>query len=248
MKFVFDIDGTICFDGKTIEPAIIEALEQLVAAKHEVIFASARPIRDLVPVLPSTFRKNLLVGGNGCFISKDGHIEAHYFERDLLEQLVSIIETYQLTFLADGEWDYCFTGETTHPIYKNIDQTSAKHCELYDLHKVCKLVLFQPTEHVITALSMLPVNVTFYKNEHAIDISPFGIDKVKGLQRLQVHDFIAFGNDNNDQCLFEHAIYSVCVGTNDVRQFATKQISREEVSQTIVNTLNNLEEILHVSS
>ena len=35
------------------------------------------------------------------------------------------------------------------------------------------------------------------QNEILTGMDPLGIDKVKGLQRLQVHDFIAFGNDNN---------------------------------------------------
>ena len=56
MQFVFDIDGTLCFDGKTIEPTIINALQTLIQQGHEVIFASARPIRDLLPVLPDEAR------------------------------------------------------------------------------------------------------------------------------------------------------------------------------------------------
>ncbi|EGQ1321415.1 hypothetical protein DA471_03030 [Staphylococcus aureus] len=55
MKFVFDIDGTLCFDGRLIDQTIIDTLLQLQHAGHELIFASARPIRDLLPVLPSVF-------------------------------------------------------------------------------------------------------------------------------------------------------------------------------------------------
>ncbi len=42
MKFVFDIDGTLCFNGKSIDPSIIDSLLQLQHAGHELIFASAR--------------------------------------------------------------------------------------------------------------------------------------------------------------------------------------------------------------
>lgn len=52
MKFVFDLDGTICFKGKPLSVGIINALEACRQSGHEVIFASARPIRDLLPVLP----------------------------------------------------------------------------------------------------------------------------------------------------------------------------------------------------
>ncbi|SOC08341.1 hypothetical protein SAMN05880501_10563 [Ureibacillus xyleni] len=238
MNFVFDIDGTLCFDGKTIHETIIDALIELNADGHEVIFASARPIRDLIPVLPQQFKKGKLVGGNGCFISQNEKITANFFTSDLLQHLYAIIQQYQLTYLADGEWDYAFTGNTTHPIYQNINHSSAKNYSLLELQKVCKLVLFKPSLAIIDKLSRLPVSITPYKSEDAIDISPLGINKVYGLEKLHIRDFIAFGNDSNDQCLFEKAHFSVCVGNNDVRKYASLKITKEEVAKTIIKLKN----------
>ena len=79
MNFVFDIDGTLCFNGKTIDQAIVEALQKLLGDGHSITFASARPIRDLVPVLPEQFKGGKLVGGNGCFISENDFISANVF-------------------------------------------------------------------------------------------------------------------------------------------------------------------------
>ncbi|WP_349659499.1 HAD hydrolase family protein [Lysinibacillus zambalensis] len=98
---------------------------------------------------------------------------------------------------------------------------------------VCKLVLFQPNEEVLKVLESFPVTVTHYKTEHAIDISPLGINKVRGLHMLNIQQFIAFGNDSNDQCLFEHAIYSVCVGNNNVKHYAKENIERADVAGKI---------------
>ena len=234
MNFVFDIDGTICFDGKTVDTSIIEALHELSAHGHEVIFASARPIRDLVPVLPSPFNRGKLVGGNGCYISENGQISSSFFLPELREQLHTIIQNHQLTYLADGEWDYCFTGNMDHPIYKNINHSTANNSSILELQKICKLVLFSPTPTVINQLQHLPVSITHYKSESAIDISPLGINKVSGLEKLGIEDFIAFGNDSNDQCMFEKARYSICVGDNEVRQYASKQISKDNVAKTIL--------------
>jgi hypothetical protein len=234
MNFVFDIDGTLCFDGKTIDSTIIEALNELAEQGHEIIFASARPIRDLVPVLPPRFRNGKLVGGNGCFISENGKVAAESFPPGLLEQLFSIIREHNLAYLADGEWDYCYTGSPDHPIYKNIDQSSATNIPITELEKICKFVFFKPAEQVIAVLEQLPVTMTYYKNEDAVDISPSGINKVSGLEKLNVHVFIAFGNDSNDRCLFEKAQYSVCVGDNDVRHYASAKIAKEDVAKTIL--------------
>lgn len=239
MNFVFDIDGTLCFDGKTIDHSIIHALTKLSDAGHDIIFASARPIRDLVPVIPAQFTNGKLVGGNGCFTSINGHISSNFFHADLREQLLKMIDTYQLTYLADGEWDFAYTGSLGHPIYKNIDQRTSINRSISDLQKICKLVIFHPTQTVISILEQLPVSITAYKNEHAIDISPLGINKVAGLEKLNVQHFIAFGNDRNDKCLFEEAAYSVCVGNNDVHQYASKKITKDDVAQTILQFLNN---------
>lgn len=233
MNFVFDVDGTLCFDGKTIDAAIIDALTNLREAGHEILFASARPIRDLVPVLPVPFRNGKLVGGNGCFVAESGTITTQYFEQELVEQLHTIIKNHQLAYLADGEWDFAFTGDTAHPIYQNIDQTSAKNRAFHELEKICKLVLFAPTNDVLQELKQLPLAITPYKKENAIDLSPLGINKVAGLHQLGITDFIAFGNDENDQCLFEKAQSSFCVGTHEVGAYASHRITRDEVAAVI---------------
>lgn len=242
MKFVFDIDGTICFDGKTIDVSICEVFDELLEAKHEIVFASARPIRDLLPVLPKQFRQLPMVGGNGAFTLEQGKIHVEYFKRDILQQLFACIRSNQLTYLADSDWDYAFTGDTNHPVYTNIDKTKAKNRDIAELHKICKLILFHPTEEVLQEVLKLPLSVVAYKNEHAIDISPLDVNKVKGLHKLKIDQFIAFGNDSNDQCLFEHAIHSVCIGNHDVQRFATETISRADIPATIRKIIKKLEE------
>ncbi|PEZ49563.1 hydrolase [Bacillus cereus] len=231
MNFVFDLDGTLCFDGKSIDPEIIEALQKLKVEGHQVIFASARPIRDLVPVIPKSFHEGLLVGGNGTFTYNYGQIQVTHFEQQILDKLNAFIHQHQLKYLADGQWDYAFTGDIAHPIYRNIDKNNSKNIPLEQLFPVCKLVIFQPNEEVLEALEVFPV--THYKTEHAIDISPLGINKVNGLHRLNIQEFIAFGNDSNDQCLFEHAVHSVCVGNNNVKRYAKENIERADVAGKI---------------
>ncbi|MEH7456763.1 HAD-IIB family hydrolase [Bacillus sp. JJ1127] len=233
MNFVFDLDGTLCFDGKSIDTEIIEALQELKLEGHQVIFASARPIRDLVPVIPKSFHEGLLVGGNGTFTYDHGQIQVTHFEQQLLDKLIAVIHQHQLKYLADGQWDYAFTGDIAHPIYRNIDKTNSTNRPLEQLLPVCKLVLFQPNEEVLEVLEAFPVTVTHYKTEHAIDISPLGINKVRGLHMLNIQQFIAFGNDSNDKCLFEHAVHSVCVGNNNVKRYAKENIERADVAGKI---------------
>ena len=56
MNFVFDIDGTTSFNGMVIEPAIEREIYALLQAGHRVVFASARPVRDILPMLSEDVR------------------------------------------------------------------------------------------------------------------------------------------------------------------------------------------------
>ncbi|WP_280954061.1 HAD hydrolase family protein [Lactococcus protaetiae] len=62
MIFVFDIDGTICFNGVKIADDILSALTALEKHGHQLVFASARPVRDMLPLL-ANFSENFLIGG-----------------------------------------------------------------------------------------------------------------------------------------------------------------------------------------
>lgn len=242
MNFVFDIDGTVCFNGKSIGEDIQHAIDQLIAGGHEVIFASARPIRDLLPVLPQRFHTLRLIGGNGAFTSFNGKLESTSFDEQTKQALFSCIERYNCKYLADSEWDFSYTGEFTHPIYMHLNVESAENKQLKHLPNLCKLVLFEVNDALLQELSALPVVLTKYKSEDIYDISPLGINKVRGLRQLNIHEFIAFGNDQNDVCLFEQAAFSVCVGMQDAHAFADIVITQEEVAATIEKVANELRE------
>lgn len=50
------------------------ALKEVTATGHEVIFASARAIRDMLPVIASDFHHYSMIGGNGSLISVNGKV------------------------------------------------------------------------------------------------------------------------------------------------------------------------------
>lgn len=246
MKFVFDLDGTICFKGQPLSEGITSALEACIENGHEIIFASARPIRDLLPVLPETMRKFSMVGGNGAFVAQNGEtIEVTAFEAEIVEAIQNIISAYQLPYLVDGDWDYAYTGSEAHPIYQNLDPLKlAKKVALQDLKDIVKIVLF-PGEHLhelLVELKELPISIYEHTSENIVDMSPNGIDKWNGLTKLGIAegDFIAFGNDANDASMFVKAKESVCVGEHKVRELASLQVSSEEAA--VIEMLQTLSE------
>lgn len=66
---------------------------------------------------------------------------------------------------------------------------------------------------------------------------------MKGLRKLKIDRFISFGNDRNDQCLFENEIHSVRIGNHDVQRHATETISKADIPVTIRKIIENLGEM-----
>ncbi|PFX91669.1 HAD family hydrolase [Bacillus mycoides] len=248
MKFVFDLDGTICFKGQPISERLLVTLEKLVAQGHEVIFASARPIRDLLPVLHERFHEYPMIGGNGSMIAIKGKIISTIsFDEETLANIVQLIKNYNASYLIDGNWDYAYTGSATHPILNNLDpEGRAKNVKLDKLQSIVKILLLTSDnmEVVEEQLSNMNIVVHSHGNEGILDISPNGIDKWSGLQQLGVEEeeYIAFGNDANDITMFQYALYSVMIGESlQLAPFSSEQlVLSDDIENILVQRINEL--------
>lgn len=234
---VFDVDGTLCFDGRTVSTDILEALRALRSVRP-LIFASARPIRDLYPVLPEDLRKEALIGGNGAFVQRrGGGIDVVGFapsERDLVDAL---IEATGCAYLIDGEWNYSYTGEADHRIYRQLDAGAlASTVSRAELGTYSKVVLFTEDEAVRERLRSAGLTVTHHPAEGLIDIAPSGISKHAALVKLQLcgDGYTAFGNDANDVDLLRHADASFCVGQHELLSFADHHLEPDDVAPAIL--------------
>lgn len=239
MQFVFDLDGTICFKGQPLTKEICVALDACQAMGHEIIFASARPIRDLLPVLPAKYHQLKMIGGNGAFRNVNGCIEVNSFDAATCQQIFRIIHTYKVPYLIDSNWDYSYTGEQTHPIYQNIDPLkSAKNVPFDLLQNMVKVVLFTNNAEIQKSIEALSITLHLHQDEGILDLSPEGIDKWSGLQLLGLKEkqFIAFGNDSNDICMFKAAKESICIGNNPiVQEYVNLQVAADDTAKMIMH-------------
>lgn len=248
MKFVFDLDGTICFNGQPVSEAILLSLETLIAKGHEVIFASARPIRDLLPVLHERFHHYPMIGGNGSMVALKGEIiSMASFDEEIMENIIELIRAYNISYLIDSDWNYAYTGSAIHPIFKNLDpQRRAKNVNLDELQSITKVLMLASDnmDEVKEQLISLDVVVHSHGNEGVLDISPSGIDKWSGLRQLGIGEgeYIAFGNDANDIAMFQHARYSVMVGeSRQLAPFSSEQLPlREDSEQLLAEKISEL--------
>lgn len=247
MKYVFDLDGTICFKGQPVSETLLTPLEKLIEQGHDVIFASARPIRDILPVLPERFHHYPMVGGNGSLVAENGKILfSESFGEDALASILSLLNSMQSAYLIDGEWNYAYTGTATHSILKNLDtEKRAKNVRLEELQAIVKILVLDPAhiDEMEEQLRLLDVVIHKHTDEGMLDVSPSGINKWKGLQQLGVEDgeYIAFGNDVNDIAMFQHARYSVMVGDNkQLAPFASEKLLLSDIERLLSKSLREL--------
>ncbi|MFB7613664.1 HAD hydrolase family protein [Kitasatospora sp. NPDC056181] len=215
---VFDIDGTLCFDGRTIDDRILAALGECERAGLHLVFASARPIRDLLPVLDGSFPAATLIGGNGSLTAVYGKVRARAaFDLATVGMLLDAVGRHAGTYLADGPWDYAYTGPDDHPIRNRVDQGNlARHVDIAELPEVVKFLVVGASDMMAMADAgrALGLTVNHHLDEGIIDYAPGTTTKWEALQALGISDYAAFGNDINDLDLLRNAEHSVRVGSH----------------------------------
>lgn len=223
MRVVFDIDGTLCFNGYSIDSVIVRVLEQLKKSGHELIFASARPIRDLLPVVEK-IDYDALIGGNGSIISKNGQIQVtRSIKKESYHRILELIQRYQLAYIVDDEWDYSAKVSTEHPIYQQLDPNNlAKNVLITQIVQPIKIILLsippQTYQQIYQELQTdRTLSLITHMHEGNLDITAQGINKFTTLQtHFSQIEYSAFGNDSNDVELLVNAKQSYFIGSKQM--------------------------------
>ncbi|RKN46687.1 HAD family hydrolase [Streptomyces hoynatensis] len=215
---VFDVDGTLCFDGRAIDGRIRAAIGACERTGHQVVFASARPVRDLLPVLGGEFPTATLIGGNGSLLSVGGRVRARaVFGAAELAALLEVVERHEAAYLADGPWDYAYTGPPDHPIRTRVDQGNlARRVDIAELGDVVKFLVVSASRmaELAEAGRGLGLTVNHHLDEGIVDFAPGTTNKWEALTSLGIGAYTAFGNDINDLDLLRNARRAVRVGAH----------------------------------
>ncbi|MGW7976951.1 HAD family phosphatase [Staphylococcus xylosus] len=243
MIYVFDIDGTICFNGKFIESRLRDAIHQL-AQRHTVIFASARPIRDLIPVVKD-YQDHCLIGGNGSIVSQNGEIKVmDYIPNQLFEKIIKLISIFDLDFIIDSDFDYVAKVKQSNKIFQQLDPDNlASNIGIHKVKQPIKIILVDIKERIFDEVrdalqkfrQHLSINV--HEDDNNIDITAKEINKYTTLKKMiGEQNYIAFGNDINDAQLLKYAQKSI---------FVTAETSKPEHYDTVIkNNADSVAEII----
>lgn len=248
MNFIFDIDGTICFQGKPVSPKILDALFELKQAGHLIGFASARPCRDMLPVLDERFYDGLLIGGNGAMTYYERKL-IHLFEisRPLYEHMVDIFEQFQASYLVDLAWDYYYKGTESHPFLQKVDPGRlGRRVERDSVELVAKVLVTEceDAQALKAKIKQLDLNIHQHSDEQVLDMTAISVDKMKALQQfgIQPREFICFGNDTNDIPMFKEARHAVMIGEHsELSAYAAEKIPvHDELEDELIAAVQRL--------
>lgn len=233
MNFVFDIDGTICFDYKNLNKDAIWLLDRLKENGHQIIFASARPIRDLLPVLEEKYYGELLIGANGSMAyQKDRLNKALLFDQDVADRVIEILDKRGSIYTVDSTWDYAYNGSGGHRLMDFVNSGQlAKRKNYRDLPNVMKITVLEDRDMDALERFFRKNNLHTWMHPRAktLDLLPEHSNKYEALKKLGITDYIAMGNDVNDREMLENASVSVMVDYHEeLVDISDKQIASDD--------------------
>lgn len=238
--YIFDIDGTISKNGNPVEAYITESIENL-NSKNNVIFASARPIRDILPLLPKKFHNSLIVGCNGGMIWEKGDLKnIHYFQSENLKIILNYLKKNKLPYVLDSAWKYSFSS-IKHPFHNYIASLSDNKISEEKIinEGVTKILVLDNNEgeliHNFLQSKSIMYSSAYHKKDDFFDLTPQKDDKYLSLSEYGI-DFssvISFGNDSNDFTMLDNSFISVFIGSDTIYENASYYCEMKDIPKIL---------------
>lgn len=231
--YVFDIDGTLTTGGQPISQRVGHALLDL-AQENTLIFASARPIRDMLPMLPVELHHCLMIGCNGALVWQQGQLQAsHDLKADLVRTLVERLRSLQIPYVLDGHWSFAVSKEP-HPFHDYIRSLSPHEIDESELlaQGVIKLLVLSKTAEtvVMAGVDEALYSLHYHEKEGFYDLTPPNTNKYYSLSRfVESQAYVALGNDQNDFIMLDHAQTAIFMGDKAVYPHADGYAAVDDV-------------------
>ncbi|MGT2929633.1 HAD-IIB family hydrolase [Streptococcus dentasini] len=237
MHFIFDLDGTLSFDGFSIDSKIKAVLGKAKDFGHTVVFASARSYRDSVDMLGEELAKERVIGLNGGLVYNQGQLVLEYnLDTEVYREALSYCRTYNLPYFVDNSFNYATGNEEHIPFINLVDPLSlANKIAAEELEHPIKMVIYMGNHEELVADISYQIKSTdklelfYHEQEKCLYLNPNQVSKASTiLEILDEEPFIAFGNDKNDIEMFKEALYGVQVGSfTYLKTYADDQVEAD---------------------
>lgn len=246
--FVFDIDGTISQGGEKVHPAICDSIQSL-RKEHQVVFASARPVRDMLPMLSVDLRDVLCIGCNGGMAYQNSKlVYQNMLCSGIVLEIINFLRIKKIPYVLDGPWNYSFS-QTQHAFHQYIRSLSSHECSEKTIlsQGVSKILILNNSDKEELLRQFCYGNnlsVHSHRPDEFYDITPAGNNKFLTYNSLtNTKNYVAFGNDQNDFLLLNNADISVFIGDEEIYPNADYYISTEYVPTLIEYLKSQLEKM-----
>ncbi|KID56185.1 hydrolase [Pseudoalteromonas luteoviolacea] len=244
MNVVFDLDGTLIFQGQPMQKAVTAAIQAIEHQGATIYFATARPLRDTLPVLAEHFWEHDIIGCNGAMISKNKEVtHALHFNKAQIIQVLEWLDREKIAYLYDGVEEYAIS-DTPHHFHQEVKKLGRKPGCNHALRQqpIVKLLVLEEHRHEEVKAYLKTVlddfDVYHHNGYHSFDVVPKNSNKLNALLRmgLDMSETICMGNDQNDIAMLEAAKAAYVVGDLITLKRASTRVSQD----TLLSQLNDI--------
>ncbi len=217
---VLDIDGTLIKDNEPLSLKAKEVLSKLVKEGHEVVFASGRPIRAILPYYESIGCHSPIIAYNGLWSHRPltlGKKPGYCFKKEDVQKIYDEVKDKVASFMAESETaiyslihdDYL---DMFFP-YKGMEEIAGPSLTFKeDLLTVLFESSKENEKYIEEAISAYPeYGFRRWTNSPYSELYRIGIDKGFGVKLIQnalgisKENTIAIGDSDNDFTMLETA-------------------------------------------
>ena len=222
----FDLDGTISFDGDTIEEKELEYIKKAQAMGHKIIINTGRGLSHISKKILEGFEWDGVIAGAG-YVELGGEVLCN---RCLSKETVKKLYNYCKEKNAVGIFEGVYTIYTSHPYpVTQVLLTDENIESAHDITCVTVLCHIEKEE----AAKLFP-EVTTVIMPRYFEGNPGECSKATGLELISKKsgvspkDMIAFGDSENDETMLRYAGTSVAMkgAPKEFDSFVTMRVSK----------------------
>lgn len=251
-NIIFDIDGTITENGQPISKEIESLIETILSKGINVILATARPLRDTLPLLSKKHHELPIIGCNGAMISRYAKVQsAKKIPTNLVGLVKSCLDKMKAPYVIDGLYGYAISSAYSdfHGYIKNKLGSEPTLYEELELQGITKILLLkfdlsiQSELEKIIGNEEIKLTMHHHKLEGFTDLVAENTNKFYAAVEMGVDlsCTAVFGNDLNDIMLLKNAYLPYIVGSQlDTHvDFAYTKVESVSAIPTMVSQLIN---------
>lgn len=236
---VLDLDGTLLRDDKTVSQYTINTLLDIKRDNNIILFATARPPRDVYKYVPEVLKDNPIICYNGaCIISREKILYKKQISRDDTLEIVKTAINFSYNKICVEIDDKLYSNFDVSEFFKDSAHERVNFFNM-QFEKAYKVIICSKKTISDELVKALPNSCKGIVTDKGVlcqimnrETSKWSAIKVLA-EKLQINleNIIAFGDDYNDYDMIKNAGIGVAMENSEE--------SIKKIADFITDTNNN---------